>query len=274
MIGWRHGVLGLLAGGLVLLAAGCGGPSRAERAMAEKDGMIRRYEQDKATAEQREKALLEQQRALEEQQALALKQNQFQAEQLGDISKRNAQLAASNAQHAASTEAKVDALSAQIAELKSKLNAKPGGEVEVVRADKIGAITIRVANTVLFDPGKADLKSSAHSTLDKVAETLKKQYGTHFVRVEGHTDSTPVVHNKAKYADNMALSQARAKAVFDYLVSHARMPANRMYCAGYANSQPVVWPEKTVTDRAKNRRVDIVILPNVKVEKEALTASK
>jgi chemotaxis protein MotB len=252
--------LGLLAAAGLLLAAGCGGPSRAERAMAEKDSQIRRYEEEKAQAAERE-------RILQEQQALALKQNQLQAEQLGEMGRRTAQLAAS-------ADAKMDALRAQVAELEGKIGAQKGSQVEVVRGDQIGSITIRVANTVLFDVGKADLKSSAYATLDKVADTLKKQYADHFVRVEGHTDSTPVIVNKSRYADNMVLSQARSKAVFDYLIQHGKMPANRMYTAGYACSQPVVWPEKTVEDRSKNRRVDIVILPNIKVEKESLTAGR
>lgn len=260
MCGRTKFTVSLAAGAVLLLAGGCGGPSRAERAMAEKDAMIRKYEQEKVTAEQREKAL-------QEQNALALKQNQLQAEQLGEMGRRTAQVVAS-------TDAKMDALRSQIAELEGKIGAQKGGQVEVVRSDQIGTITIRVANTVLFDVGKADLKTTAHETLDKVAASLKTQYAEHFIRVEGHTDSTPVVVNKARYTDNMALSQARAKAVFDYLVQHAKLPANRMYTAGYGCSQPVVWPEKTVADRGKNRRVDIVILPNIKVEKENLVTSK
>jgi flagellar motor protein MotB len=255
MSGWKRVAVSLLAGAGMLLSVGCGGPSRTERAMAEKDATIRKYETDLVTAQDREKTL-------QEQNALATKMNQLQAEQLASTATRNAKLAAT-------TDAKVDALSAQIADLEKKLGAKKG-EVEVVSSDKAGAITIRVANSVLFDAGKADLKSSARPTLEKVAQTLKTQYSDHFIRVEGHTDSTPVVVNKGKYADNMALSQARAKAVFDSLVRDCKMPANRMYTAGYADSQRVVVNERSAEDRAKNRRVDIVILPNVKVEKQSL----
>jgi len=126
---------------------------------------------------------------------------------------------------------------------------------------------------VLFDSGRAELKPSCSETLLRIARTVKAQYPGHAIRIEGHTDSTPVVHNKDKYPDNMSLSQARAKAVFDHLVATCSMPATRMYCAGYGFSQPMVWPEKTPADRAKNRRVDIVILPQVKVERQALAAN-
>ena len=47
-----------------------------------------------------------------------------------------------------------------------------------------------------------------------------------------------------------------------------------MYTAGYGDSQKVVNPEKTAADRAANRRVDIVILPNVKVDKQRLASNK
>ena len=257
MFGWKRVALSLVAGAGMLLSFGCGGPSQAQRAMAEKDSQIRSYQTDLATAQDREKAL-------QEQNALATKMNQQQAEQLGLMASKNAKLAAA-------TDAKVDALSAQIADLEKKFGSKQqGSEVTVVRGDQIGSIVIRVATSTLFDVGKADLKSSAYPKLKEVADTLKSKYADHAIRVEGHTDSTPVVVNKGKYADNMALSQARAKAVFDHLVQNCKMPANRMYTAGYADSQRVVVNERTAEDRSKNRRVDIVILPNIKVEKESL----
>jgi chemotaxis protein MotB len=257
MFGWKRIALTLVAGAGMLLSFGCGGPSQAQRAMAEKDSQIMNLRQEQANAQEREK---QQQEQLE----LATKMNKDQAETIGQFATKNAKLAAA-------TDAKVDALSAQIADLEKKLGSKQEGSgVTVVRGDQIGSIVIRVANSTLFDVGKADLKSSAYPKLKEVADTLKSKYADHAVRVEGHTDSTPVVVNKGKFADNMALSQARAKAVFDYLVQNCKMPASRMYTAGYADSQRVVVNERTAEDRAKNRRVDIVILPNVKVEKESL----
>lgn len=252
----------MVAGGAALLAAsGCGGPSRETRALAEKDSQLAEYRQQKVEATEREQ---EQQKAL----ALTSEQNKLLADQ-------NKMMAEKNAQIAMATNAKVDSLSVQISDLEKKLGAQKGGDVQVVQGSKEpGSITIRVANTVLFDAGKADLKSGAHSEMEKVAKTLKSQYGDHYIRIEGHTDSTPIVHNKEKFADNMELSQSRAKAVFDHLVAKCGMPAKRMYTAGYANAQPVAFPEKSAADRAKNRRVDIVILPNVKVEKTSLAAGK
>ena len=171
------------------------------------------------------------------------------------------------------SQAKIDSLSTQISRLEGKLGAQKGGDVSV-SLNKLGTITIRVANTVLFGLGKADLKSTSYSKLNKIAQTLKTDYSKNFIRVEGHTDSSPVKKHIHLFADNMVLSQARAKAVYDYMIRKAGMPANKMYTAGYSYFQPVVWPEKNSRDRARNRRVDIVILPNITVAKESLAASR
>lgn len=267
MFGWKRVGVMALAASLALLTVGCGGPSRAERAQAEKDAQIRRYQEEQANAQAREKALLE-------QQQLAIQQNQKQAQTIETMAQKHAQIQMANSQKMDATNQKMDALQLQIAEWEKKFGTHQGSGVTFVRGDQIDSITIRVANSVLFDVGKADLKSTAHSKLREVAELLRSKYKDNFVRVEGHTDSTPVIRNRAKFADNMELSQARSKAVFDYLIKSCGMPANRMYTAGYAYSQPVVWPEKTTDDRSKNRRVDIVILPNIKVEKTSVATGE
>jgi chemotaxis protein MotB len=250
---------GVLAFGAVLAAAGCGGPSRTERAMAEKDANIRRLETERAEAQEREGKL-------HEQNQMIAKQNEKMAEQTQFMAQQNAKLQVEASQ-------KMDNMSMQLADLQKRLNDQKVENTQVVISNKEpGAITIRVANTVLFDSGHAELKAGANSTLEKVSSTLKSQYPDHFIRVEGHTDSTPVVRNKDKFKDNMELSQARSKAVYDFLCTKGGMPHNRMYTAGYGDSQKVVNPEKTAADRASNRRVDIVILPNVKVEKTRLAA--
>lgn len=256
-----------LSMGVVALVAGCGGkPSRMQRALSEKDEYIRKQQNQLAEAQKREETLTAQNDELLRQKQQVMTQNTKLAGNLNTALKRNAQLGVQ-------TQAEVKSLRGQIAALEKKLGSQKGGDV-TVRADEMGAITIRVANTVLFDLGKATLKSSSHAKLNKIAKTLKADYPKNFIRVEGHTDSSPVIRNKHKFADNMVLSQARAKAVYDHLVRSSKMPASRMYTAGYSYYQPLVWPEKTRADRAKNRRVDIVILPNIKVSKERLTAKK
>lgn len=260
MVSVRTMLVSALAGGLMLVSTGCGGPSREQRALAEKDAQLASFKQREAEYQQQN----------EEKDKLLSQSSQLNR----DLGEQNKQLAERNAKAAMEANAKMDTLQAQIADLKNKLGSNNAGSDVTVstHGKEPGAIVITVAGTTLFDSGKADLKESSHSTLSMVAQTIKAKYPNNAVRVEGHTDSTPIVRSKDKFEDNFELSYARAKSVFDHLTEKCGMPASRMYIAGYAANQPVIWPEKTAADRAKNRRVDIVILPLVKVEKNSLAA--
>jgi len=260
-MGW-YGTMAkcVLAGGVILLGAtGCG--ERQKVAIAAKDETIRRQEE-----------LIAQERADKDKLAEANKDLANQNGQLVEnTARRDKEVAAQSAETAqklAMIAAAMKAMDDKIAAVKAKEGVPEGAKSAYdVRAD--GTIHIIVASTVLFDSGKADLKSSADSMLMNVASTLKKQFPNNYVRVEGHTDSTPVVHNKDKFPDNMALSIARSRAVYDFLIKQGGISANKLYTAGYGEHQPLVWPEKTVADRSKNRRVEIVIMPdNVKVQKD------
>ncbi|MBX3389998.1 MAG: OmpA family protein [Phycisphaeraceae bacterium] len=110
---------------------------------------------------------------------------------------------------------------------------------------------LTVAGDVLFGSGSADLKATSKKTLDKVAAELKSsRYSRYSVRVDGYTDSDPI--RKSKWGSNDALSEARARAVENYLqskgVSSSRLSA---YGRGASNLK------KT---KAESRRVEIIIL--------------
>jgi len=248
-----------LAAGVVLLSAGCSG--RKEVAIAAKDAEIRKQEE-----------LIAQERADKEKYA---EMNKALADQNKELAEKNGALAAQTLASQQAMQNKMSDLEAAMKDLKL-VQAKPGadapgGEAGTWHKDKDGNIRIIVANTVLFESGKADLKTSSHSMLGSVCKTLKSKFPSNFIRVEGHTDSTPVVHNKAKFPDNMALSIARSRAVYDFMIKDGGIAASKMYTAGYGEFQPIVHPEKTAADRSKNRRVEIVIMPeNVKVTKERL----
>ena len=71
------------------------------------------------------------------------------------------------------------------------------------------------------------------------------------VEVAGHTDS------RTSDAYNQALSQRRAKVVFDYLVAHG-IDASRMTWKGYGESQPIATND-TAEGRAQNRRTELIV---------------
>ncbi|MGH9377344.1 MAG: OmpA family protein [Terriglobia bacterium] len=106
-----------------------------------------------------------------------------------------------------------------------------------------------------FDSGSAVLKPGAMPALSKIAGILSQTPQN--IRVEGHTDDVPI-HN-AKFASNWELSTARATEVLNVLITQLGIPPQRLSAAGYAKFHPVA-PNTTVQGRARNRRVDIVVL--------------
>jgi hypothetical protein len=72
--------------------------------------------------------------------------------------------------------------------------------------------------------------------------------------ITGHTDSVPI--QRSKWADNNALSQARAEMVAKTLAAGGA-PRERLTVKGVGSADPMVSPEKTASDRAKNRRVEV-----------------
>jgi flagellar motor protein MotB len=117
-----------------------------------------------------------------------------------------------------------------------------------------GTMTVKFLGDELFDPGQATLKESSKKDLNKVAAALKKQYSSRPVHIEGHTDSDPIKHSK--WASNMELSKARADEVRRYLVSKG-VNASQVSTQGFGDTKP---KSTKPTDKAKNRRVEIVVL--------------
>ena len=276
MVSYRTIAKCALGAGLILLSAGCSG--RKEVAIAAKDDTIRSQNDEIArqqTELAHEKDLIDKEKREKEE---AARLNEQLARQNQELADRDAKLAAENAARTAELSKQVNDLegimkSLQVAQAKPNEVGVPADKDAVGFRDSQGGIHIIVASTAFFDAGKADLKSTSHPMLQRVAHTIRERFPRNYIRIEGHTDSTPVVHSKNKYPDNMALSIARAQAVYDYLARDGGIPAHKMYTAGYGQFQPLVHPERTAEDRRKNRRVEIVIMPeNVKVQKDSLAS--
>ncbi|MGK0364646.1 MAG: cytochrome c oxidase subunit 2 [Saprospiraceae bacterium] len=104
---------------------------------------------------------------------------------------------------------------------------------------------------VTFATGKANLTQETTYELDFLVDALKKSPSM-TIEVAGHTDNTGAADT------NMALSDARAKAVFGYLVSNG-VSENRLQAAGYGQTKPVV-DNDTTEGRQENRRTEFKIL--------------
>jgi chemotaxis protein MotB len=124
-----------------------------------------------------------------------------------------------------------------------------------VRRDGRGII-LSMGENVLFDPGRSAVKPSSGAALSTVACVLEKWRGD--AAVEGHTDSLPV--GGSVYSSNWELSTARATSVLALLVEEHGISPGRLSAAGYAEFRPVE-SNATPEGRARNRRVDIVLIP-------------
>ena len=116
-------------------------------------------------------------------------------------------------------------------------------------------LTISLAEAGFFEPGSAVMQAKALAVIDRIAATLQPLgYG---VRVEGHTDNTPI--HTAQFPSNWELSTARATFLLQYLISNGHIPAPRLSAVGYGEYRPV-GSNDTAEGRAANRRVDLVVL--------------
>ena len=144
----------------------------------------------------------------------------------------------------------------QLRQAKSELEQRLNSSEASVGYDERGLVT-RMLDSVLFDSGKAQLRSGAFPVLDKVAVVLQ-QVPNQPIGIEGHTDNQPIRHSK--WAGNTALSVARAKAVAEYLVEHHHFNESRLIVSGHGEEQPIA-SNDAAAGRQKNRRVEIIILP-------------
>lgn len=118
-------------------------------------------------------------------------------------------------------------------------------------------LVITLKDTLLFDTSKSDVKDDAKTQLIKLGSILNKI--PNYIRIEGHTDNIPIHSNK--FNSNWQLSVIRATEVTELLITKSGIDPKRISAVGYGEFRPIA-DNKTEAGRAKNRRVNIVILDN------------
>jgi chemotaxis protein MotB len=136
---------------------------------------------------------------------------------------------------------------------------------DVTISELKGKLTVNILDRILFDSGEADLKPEGQQILEKIAGVLS-QHTNRQVHVIGHTDNVPI---HRKYASNWELSTARATAAVRFLQERASVDPRHLGAVGYGEFHPIA-ANATAEGRAKNRRIEVVILP----EEIALAAEK
>jgi chemotaxis protein MotB len=162
-------------------------------------------------------------------------------------------------------------------ELRSKLDKLNTIGVKVVPRNN--RLVIQLPGDILFDSGKDDLKTGGKEVLSQVAEVIRgdKDLADRYFVVAGHTDNVKYPPGGA-FKDNWGLSLARARQVLLYLIGDAKpdarnpkmtmgggLNAKRWSAAGYGETDPIAGTveQQSNDDKKKNRRVELVVQPNV-----------
>lgn len=161
-------------------------------------------------------------------------------------------------------ERKIKELTVQVEELEQAKNlledrlAREIADKQILLEKTSRGLVIAMANDILFDSGKAKLKSSAHPTLKKIALVLNENVPDRDIGVEGHTDNVPIQHSG--WRSNWELSVARATSVLHFLINECNIRPGRLSAIGYGEYRPIA-DNATKEGRGQNRRVEIIILP-------------
>jgi chemotaxis protein MotB len=176
-----------------------------------------------------------------------------------------AKAAAAKPLSTAQLQAALNSMSASVSEqdsfvaLQKKLNAyaKAHGFSSQVQTviERRGLVVRVLTDKLLFDSGQATLQPQGQPLLEEVAQLLNVDK-THPITVEGNTDNQPIA--TAEFPSNWELSTARATTVVRFLIAHS-VSAGRLGAVGYADLHPIA-SNATAAGRARNRRVDIVLM--------------
>jgi chemotaxis protein MotB len=135
----------------------------------------------------------------------------------------------------------------------------PGIEVTA----SLRGLVISLPEAGSFPPGTAQLSDRARAVMLELADKLRDL--PNLIRVEGHTDDVPI--STLEFASNWELSTSRATRVVQFLIEDCGIDPVRLAAAGYAEYRPML-DNTTPEARARNRRVDIVVLDPVAASRE------
>ena len=142
-----------------------------------------------------------------------------------------------------------------IGELKDQIEA---GEITITQlADQL---RVKIVDRIIFPSGEAELSEKGMKVLAQVGGILR-QTKEKRIKVEGHTDNVPI-HPKLKgqFDSNWELSIARATNVVRFLTEKVGLNAGKLEASGFGEHRPIA-TNKTRRGRAKNRRIEIRLLP-------------
>jgi chemotaxis protein MotB len=147
--------------------------------------------------------------------------------------------------------------------LKAEIKA---GKLEIRQEER--GLVISMKQAAFFPSGDDTVDPATYEAIDKIANIFRDSPNP--IRLEGHTDSRPI--HTERFHNNWELSAARGIAMLDLLNTRFKIPHERLAVVGYADTFPTA-SNDTEEGRARNRRVDIVIL-NQRVATPSAAASE
>ncbi len=211
------------------------------------------------------------------------------AKREGQLEEREEQLAA-RATELATLGAELDARNAELDERTRELQARDV-EIERLKASYEAFVSdleaeiadgqividqlregmlVNLPDAQFFPPDSVDLTLHGKQTLAKVAAQIRAM--PHEVEVQGHTDDVPPPEALIeRFPSGWDVAAARATAVLRQLVAHGIAP-DRIRAVSYGSARPIA-PNDTATDRARNRRIEIRLIPAVASPQRPLAAT-
>lgn len=146
--------------------------------------------------------------------------------------------------------------------LTEQLKAEIAGGKLQIKLEARGLV-VSLLEAAFFPSGEDTIDPRTYPTIEKIAAAIRSLPNP--IRLEGHTDSMPI--HTARFPSNWELSAARAVAMLRLLNERFQVPFHRMAIAGYAETVPAETND-TPEGRARNRRVDLVVLNKIGMEIE------
>ncbi|HAN10535.1 MAG TPA: flagellar motor protein MotB [Clostridiales bacterium] len=147
----------------------------------------------------------------------------------------------------------------RMAEIENKVNEliklnNLSGFVSVTKEER--GLVISITDNILFESGSAKINEGSKGIVLGIAQIINELYANQ-ISIEGHTDSDYI--RSAQFPSNWELSADRATTVVRFLVDGGKISPERIFAVGYGEFRPKV-PNTTAANKAKNRRVNIVII--------------
>lgn len=238
---------------VVLVMSSCG-PSQEEydalankfsRLQKEYDEMVRLREEDQARINE---LLTENSAMIAKLEKLGIKLDELDAD-LANAKALNEKLRKQQEQ----AKKRLQTLKDMLGKFKSLIAA---GKLKVKIRD--GKMYLELPSAILFPSGRASLSEEGKDTLTEVAAVLAMIEDREF-QVAGHTDNVPI--SSGRFDSNWELSTERALSVVQFL-QEMGVPSENLSAAGYGEHQPIA-DNSTQNGRAQNRRIEIILMPNL-----------